>query len=225
MPAGQLWLIWCSCVLYWGGPLRWWGVVRTNQCEYWYRGETSQPQWRIISVSYHPTHLLSSLQINYLQKLYSTTFSQCSESYFWNSIEAILRIFRIIWRISEYLLSLLIFEWEMADIRISARSHTEIPPSVLWGQSVKIVLLKLSKHHLLSPLCCSCQVSDVKREQLDGFFSQFLLSASGVGGGGGPSQTGVLGGGVLNRARPGLVNRRGMICYDSWYTFGSLSPV
>ena len=122
----------------------------------------------------------------------------CSESYFWNSIEVILRIFRIIWRISEYLLSLLIFEWEMADIRISARSHTEIPPSVLWGQSVKIVLLKLSKHHLLSPLCCSCQVSNVKREQLDGFFSQFLLSASGVGGGGG----GVLGGGVLYRARP-----------------------
>ena len=122
----------------------------------------------------------------------------CSESYFWNSIEVILRIFRIIWRISEYLLSLLIFEWEMADIRISARSHTEIPPSVLWGQSVKIVLLKLSKHHLLSPLCCLCQVSNVKREQLDGFFSQFLLSASGVGGGGG----GVLGGGVLYRARP-----------------------
>ena len=145
----------------------------------------------------------------------------CSESYFWNSIEVILRIFRIIWRISEYLLSLLIFEWEMADIRISARSHTEIPPSVLWGQSVKIVLLKLSKHHLLSPLCCSCQVSNVKREQLDGFFSQFLLSASGVGGGGG----GVLGGGVLYRARPGWFVGTVDTEHTDWYTFVSLSPV
>ena len=52
---------------------------------------------------------------------------------------------------------------------IKAIFQTEIPPSLLRGQNVKIVLLKLSKHHLLSPSVARVKSQMSNEEQLDGF--------------------------------------------------------
>ena len=59
--------------------------------------------------------------------------------------------------------------WDITDMMIKAIFQAEIPPSLLWGQNVKIVLLKLSKHHLLSPCVAHVKSQMSNEEQLDGF--------------------------------------------------------
>ena len=59
--------------------------------------------------------------------------------------------------------------WDITDMTIKAIFQTEIPPSLLRGQNVKIVLLKLSKHHLLSPCVAHVKSHLSNEEQLDGF--------------------------------------------------------